>query len=62
MKTVTRSEINPIKMSVKPPEVVVNASFRVISNGKVYHYVGMGWVEERAAEQNDYEEIPELID
>ena len=49
-------------MSVKPPEVVVNASFRVISNGKVYHYVGMGWVEERAAEQNDYEEIPELID
>lgn len=42
MKTINKCDIDPIKMATNPPEEVVNVSFRVISIGKVYQYVGIG--------------------
>ena len=62
MKTISKSEITPIKMIVKIPDIIVKSGFKVISNGKIYNYVGIGWVEEQEATNEDYELIPELID
>lgn len=60
---VKRTEITPIKMATNPPEVVVNAGMRCISHGKLYSYVGVGWVEEREATREDIMDgIPLLID
>ena len=51
-------------MSVNPPDEVVNAGHRVINDtdGHIYHYVGIGWVKERKANIEDYQNIPQLID
>jgi hypothetical protein len=57
-----RNEINPIKMSTNPPEEVVNAGWRLISDSYVYSYVGRGWVKDREATREDYQKIPQLID
>lgn len=63
MKTLNRSEIQPIKMSTNPPEEVVNCGNRIINtDGYIYHYVGIGWVQEEKAQKKDYLEIPRLID
>lgn len=64
MKSISRNQINPIKMSVNPPDEVVNAGHRVINDtdGHIYHYVGIGWVKERKANIEDYQNIPQLID
>lgn len=63
MKSVSRSEISPIKMSVNPPEVVTNAGNRVINtDGFIYEYVGIGWVKTQEAEMKDYLNIPQLTD
>ncbi len=61
MKTVSASDIGTIKMSTNPPQHVVNAGFRVIHNRKVKEWVGIGWVETRDAERDDYKNIPEVI-
>ena len=63
MYEVKRTEIGPIKMATNPPEVIVNAGMRCISNNKLYCYVGIGWVEEREATvQDEKDGIPVLID
>ena len=64
MKSVKRVEINPINMSVKPPEVVTNAGNRVINptDGYIYEYVGIGWIKTREAIMEDYSNIPQLTD
>ncbi len=61
---VQRKNINAIHMAVNPPEVIVNADMRVINStdGYIYQYVRIGWVQERKAERKDYENIPQLID
>jgi hypothetical protein len=60
---ISRASISVIKMSVNPPVEVVNAGNKCISNGKVYHYVGIYWVEEREATVDDEKSgIPVLID
>ena len=62
MKSLQRKEINPIKMSTNPPKAVVNSGYRVINtNGYIYEYVGIGWIQDRKAEQKDYLEIPQLM-
>ena len=62
MKSISRNQIDPIKMSVNPPKEVVNAGHTVINtNGYVYHYMGIRWVQERKAEREDYQNIPQLI-
>lgn len=59
---VDRKDINRIKMATNPPEAIVNADMKCISNGKVYCYVGIGWVEERVATvQDEKNGIPVLI-
>lgn len=59
---IKRSDVNSIKMSICPLECIVNAGYKVISNNQVYHYVGIGWVMERDAESEDYDNIPVIID
>lgn len=63
MKSISRNQIDPIKMSVNPPQEVVNAGYKVINNmdDHIYQYVGIGWVKERKAEMEDYKNIPQLI-
>lgn len=56
-----RCDISMLKMSVNPPQCVVGADYCIIANGKVYHWVGIGWVEEREATQQDYENIPQIL-
>jgi hypothetical protein len=60
MKTLTINQINPIKMSVSPPAEIVEAGYKCICDGEIYHYVGIGWVNCGKAEENDYQNIPEV--
>lgn len=55
------SEISMLKMSVKPPQSVVDADYCVIKDGTVHQYVGIGWVEVRTATQDDYDNIPQVL-
>lgn len=62
MKSLLRSEINPIKMVTNPPKEVVNADMKVInSDGFIYKYVGIGWVKDVEATRTDYLNIPQLL-
>lgn len=56
------SDLNTIKMSVNPPQELVNSEYRVIHKGQVKQWVGIGWVTERPATTEDYNNIPEVID
>lgn len=56
------SDLNDIRMSVNPPQEVVNSNYRVIHKNQVKHWVGIGWVTERTATPEDYSNIPEAID
>lgn len=38
------SDVNSIKMSVKPPKAVEDAGNRVIHKGEIKRWVGIGWV------------------
>lgn len=62
MITITLYELNNIKMSVNPPECVVKADYKVILNGMVKQYVGIGWIDVASATPKDYETIPQVID
>lgn len=59
---VKQSEISAIKMSVNPPQCVVDADFCVIAHLEVMKYVGIGWVPLRTATQRDYDTIPHIIE
>lgn len=48
-------------MSVNPPKVVVDASYRVIHDGEIKCWVGIGWVTEGRASKSDYYKIPEVV-
>ncbi|WP_158712944.1 hypothetical protein [Parabacteroides pacaensis] len=48
-------------MSVKPPKAVEDADGRVIHEGEIKRWVGIGWVVERKACKDDYYQIPEVI-
>lgn len=56
------SDLSTIRMSVNPPQEVVNSGYRVIHEKQVKHWVGIGWVTERPANQEDYNNFPEVID
>lgn len=45
MITIKLSELNKVKMSVNPPECVVKADYKVILNGMVKQYIGIGWID-----------------
>lgn len=55
------SDISMIKMSVKPPQCVVDADYCVIKDGAVHQYVGIGWIKVRTATQDDYDNIPQVL-
>lgn len=59
---VSVSEISSTRMSVNPPQEVVNSGYLVIHNEQIKHWVGIGWVIERSATPEDYNNIPEVID
>jgi hypothetical protein len=59
--TVKASDVRSIKMSVNPPKVVVDAGYRVIHDGKIKCWVGIGWLTEGRASKSDYYKIPEVV-
>lgn len=63
MKSIPRNEIRPTKMSVDPPKEIVDCGFKVINSedGHIYGYVGIGWVKEEKATEEDYLRIPEIV-
>lgn len=63
MKSISRNEIHPIKMSTNPPKEIINCGYKVINitDGYIYEYVGIGWIKTIKAEIKDYKEIPQLI-
>ena len=54
-------DLNSIKMLTNPPQSVIRSGYRVIFRGMVRRYVGIGWVEEGKATENDYNQIPEVL-
>lgn len=44
-----------------PPDEIVNCGYKVISNGFIYEYVGIGWVKLNQAIKEDYLSIPQVI-
>ena len=48
-------------MSVNPPKVIVDAGYRVIHDGEIKRWVGIGWVIEGRASKSDYYNIPEVV-
>ena len=63
MKSFSRGEISPIKMSTAPPKEIVNCGMKIIntSDNHIYEYVGIGWIKTEKATMEDYKEIPQLI-
>lgn len=59
--TVKASDVRSIKMSVNPPEAVVDAGYRVIHDGEIKCWVGIGWVTEGRASKSDYYKISEVV-
>lgn len=59
--TVKASDVRSIKMSVNPPKAVVDAGYRVIHDGKIKCWVGIGWLIEGRASKSDYYKIPEVV-
>lgn len=59
--TVKVSDVRSIKMSVNPPKVIVDAGYRVIHDGEIKCWVGIGWVIEGRASKSDYYNIPEVV-
>lgn len=48
-------------MSVNPPKEVVDAGYRIIHEGDIKCWVGIGWVTECRASKSDYYKIPEVV-
>ena len=59
--TVKASDVRCIKMSANPPKAVVDAGYRVIHEGEIKCWVGIGWVTEGRASRSDYYKIPEVV-
>lgn len=58
MITIKLSELNKVKMSVNPPECVVKADYKVILNGMVKQYVGIGWIDVAPATPKTMKQYP----
>lgn len=59
--TVKASDVRSIKMGVNPPKEVVDAGYRVIHEGYIKCWVGIGWLTEGRASKSDYYKIPEVV-
>ena len=58
--TVKASDVRSIKMSVTPPKAVWDTGYRVLHEGEITCWVGIGWVTEGRASRRDYYKIPEV--
>lgn len=56
------SELTNVKMSVNPPQALVDSDYKLIHRGKVKCWVGIGWVEERPAAPEDFDTLPVVVD
>lgn len=61
METIKAGDLTGIKLSTNPPKALVDAGYKVIHNGMVKCWVGIGWVVERTATPADKERIPEVV-
>lgn len=50
-----------IKMSVNPPQCIVDADYCIVMESKVFQWVGIGWVEIRDATSEDDESLPLVL-
>ena len=50
-----------IKMSVNPPQCIIDANDCIVMDGKVFQWVGIGWTEVRDATPKDYETLPLVL-
>ena len=55
--TINRKDLSIIKMSISN-----NIPIRVIFYGKVFNWVGIGWVDEGPATVKDYDIYPVVVD
>lgn len=61
MEQIKAKDLTSIKLSVNPPKALVDAGYKVIHDGMVKCWVGIGWVVERPATPADKERIPEVV-
>lgn len=50
-----------IKMSVNPPQCIVDANYCIVMGGKVLQWVGIGWTEICDATPSDEEILPHVF-
>lgn len=50
-----------IKMSINPPQCIVDSNYHIVLEGKVLQYVGIGWVEVRDATATDTDTLPQVF-
>ena len=46
MDKIKAKDLTSIKLSTNPPKEIVDAGYKVVHNGKVKCWVGIGWVVE----------------
>ena len=57
-RTLKRKEIASRIMRTQPPQIVVDAGYNVVSNGRVRHWNGKRWEVVRRATKEDYKTLP----
>ena len=58
--TLKRKEIASRIMRTQPPQIVVDAGYNVVSNGRVRHWNGKRWEVVRRATKEDYKTLPHI--
>lgn len=64
---ISRNDIRPTKMAAKPLQCIVDSNYKIICSNKnnevgVYEYVGIGWIFLRKPTEEDYNNLPTVID
>ena len=52
--------VSRIKMVTNPSQEIIDTNYNVIHLGFIKHWVGIGWVTEHKATEEDYLTIPEI--
>jgi len=59
MKTIKASKLNPVAMACDIGKGKL--PYKVIKDGCVMQYVGIGWVHEKKANKSDYDKLPVVV-
>lgn len=61
MKVVSNDDVSPIAMSTKPHQFIADANNKIIFQGFIYEWVGIGWVKCEKSSKKDLKYIPVLV-